>query len=263
MSTKSNFNNKRGIDITKYFFGGSSDNRIYTNARASNNSLKIGANAENDFHKVFNFPSLPVSHNEQRQEHIDIRLVVHINKFKTKQDIITFEVKAAKRINRHDNTFDYDNITLELLGITGHIGWIFSKADYICFQIKNKWWLFVPPAGLVKFILSDLSISKADVCGDRNKLLNKLTIVNKSCNAINGKMYSRKDRSDLVTRYSIDIISKIPNCIIFNNNGAEQQKEDLCNNTRIIQKNKNKKQYYNQSKIIKKQYYNQSKIIKN
>lgn len=250
MPKKSQCNkNKRGVDVTKFFFGASGHHNNYTNSRASNNSLKMGERAEDDFQKVFKFASLPVSRNEQRREHIDIRLVDTENKFKTGKNITTFEVKAAKRINRYDNTFDYENITIELLGITGYPGWIFSKADYICFQIKNKWWLFVPPKDLEDFVLNNLSITINDIKGNREDLLKKLVMVSYNNDAIDGKMYSRRDRSDLMTRYSVDKISKIPNCLLFDDFGNEQKIEELKNNT---WETKKKKQYNQPYKNIKK-----------
>ena len=43
MPKKSRCNkSKRGVDVTKYFFGASGNYSNYTNRRASNNSLKIG-----------------------------------------------------------------------------------------------------------------------------------------------------------------------------------------------------------------------------
>ena len=261
MPKKSRCNkNKRGVDVTKFFVGNSHQTLNYTNNRASNNSLKIGERAEDDFQKIFNFVSLPVSRDEQRREHIDVRLVDTENKFKTGKNITTFEIKAAKRINRYDNKFDYDNITVELLGITGHPGWIFSKADYICFQIKNKWWLFVPPTGLVDFVLNNLSIGINDVNGNRDELLKKLVMVERNNDAIDGKMYSRRDRKDLMTRYSVDLISKIPGCLLFDDFGREQNIGELKNNTWTTLE---KKHNNHRSKIVKSPPKKNKKVNKN
>jgi len=44
------------------------------------------------------------------------------------------DVKARKRLRRHDTGYDDIRLYVEFRGITGHPGWIYGEADYIAFE---------------------------------------------------------------------------------------------------------------------------------
>lgn len=169
----------------------------------------MGVRAEQSFRATFPFREQPVSLNDQRLRHIDIRFHDKSRVFGFNKEVVTVEIKAAKRVRRHDHKCDYKNITLELLGITGKPGWIYSQADIIAFEIAVGWWLTVTPWSLQQFVLTHT--------GNTN---NPNNFVETPHNAINGRVYRRKGRLDAITRVPAKEIFDSTDAWLFDSSGS-------------------------------------------
>ena len=50
-----------------------------------------------------------------------------------------FDVKALKKINRHDEEFQDDHAWVEGVNVRGDKGWLQGNANYIVFEKNNAW----------------------------------------------------------------------------------------------------------------------------
>lgn len=66
-----------------------------------------------------------------------------------------YDVKAAKRINRHSD-IDYNYHWVELRNVRGDFGWLFGKADFIVFETEF-WWVIVDREKLKDWISRNLT----------------------------------------------------------------------------------------------------------
>lgn len=90
-----------------------------------------------------------------------------------------YDVKALRKVNRHDSEVNPEIQWIELLNVNGNKGWLFGKADYIVFEHTNQW-VIVKRTDLVKYIKSN---TKNDIC-----LYPEVH-----------KLYRRRNRDDLIT----------------------------------------------------------------
>tara|TARA_Y100000816_G_C25939799_1_gene490167 strand:+ start:70 stop:639 length:570 start_codon:yes stop_codon:yes gene_type:complete len=181
-------------------------------------SLTRGVAAENTFHSTFPFKRFHVSSYDQRIKHIDARISDPHHLFNVSSDVVTFEIKAKKRIHRHDLNYDDHMITLELMGIYGHPGWIFSKADYIAFQLYDDGWLCIHPSTLIDLILPLCNIPHI-ACLNNPNVIHHLKSVTNPTYAINGHVYRRYGRLDLITRVPLCDIKRLKGALHFDKYG--------------------------------------------
>lgn len=105
---------------------------------------------------------------EDINEHWDIKL-------ETK-----FDVKAVKRVNRHDDDTNENIHWVELKNVRGNVGWLYGEADYFAFE-TDDYWVIVEKLALQGFMKKKL---KDRVYCEKPELY---------------KLYRRKGRQDLVT----------------------------------------------------------------
>jgi len=85
--------------------------------------------------------------NSDMFDHIDYEYVTPNGK------VVTLDFKSQKYVAKpvdDDSEEDAFNI-VELTAVDGSKGWVFGKADYICFETSDSW-LWVPRTKLVDFI---------------------------------------------------------------------------------------------------------------
>lgn len=79
---------------------------------------------------------------------------------------ITVDFKAIKYITRlaDDDADDDAYNILELTAVNGASGWVYGKADFICFETLDSW-LWVPTAKLREFIEENVTDEEPEVSG--------------------------------------------------------------------------------------------------
>jgi hypothetical protein len=87
---------------------------------------------------------------EDRIKHIDIWWN------SPKKGRLGIDVKGLKKNHRNDNYFDDSIHWIEIIGVTGHRGWIYGEMDYIAFLTRNKV-LFVKPNDLYGKLLLNIA----------------------------------------------------------------------------------------------------------
>jgi hypothetical protein len=105
---------------------------------------------------------------------------------------ITVEVKGQKRINRHDMHPQCEWIWIELVGITGHNGWLYGKSDVIAFE-TDYGFLLVNRKKLIEIV---------------DKKVNHKEYVDCSWDA-KYKVYQRFGRDDMLTLINRSDIEEI------------------------------------------------------
>jgi len=70
-------------------------------------------------------------------------------------ELLKFDVKGMKKINRLDQNTQDDYTWIEGTNVRGRPGWIKGKADYIVFERKD-YWLIVKRKELFEFICNKL-----------------------------------------------------------------------------------------------------------
>lgn len=125
---------------------------------------------ERDFAKILgSFGIISESNDEQDiNEHWDLR-----------QEIL-YDVKAMKKRKRSDTCADENIHWVELKNVNGSLGWLYGKAHKFAFELEDYW-----------------------VVVDKEKLQNLIKIKCKDKEQCEYpelyKLYSRKDRSDIIT----------------------------------------------------------------
>jgi hypothetical protein len=129
--------------------------------------LKRGKKTEEQFASLFK-NAIETNKEENTKDHVDLNISVGI------------DVKGLKKINRSDEETNEHIHWIELFGITGLKGWLYGKAEFFAFELKN-YWVVVAKEDLQKFI--------AEKC--KNKIhVDKPELY---------KLYQRKGRKDLIT----------------------------------------------------------------
>jgi hypothetical protein len=90
-----------------------------------------------------------------------------------------YDVKALRKVNRHDSQADPTIQWIELLNVNGNKGWLFGRADYIVFE-HEKDWVIVKRKDLIDYIKLN---TQNDIC-----LYPEIH-----------KLYRRRNRDDLIT----------------------------------------------------------------
>lgn len=114
-------------------------------------------------------------------DHIDYEYTTRTGK------VITLDFKSLKYVAKpvdDDSAEDAFNI-VELTAVNGSNGWLFGKADYICFETSDSW-LWVPRLKLVDFINTNVK--------------DKEPLVGLKCSTdIYLRLYQRVNRQDVIT----------------------------------------------------------------
>lgn len=102
------------------------------------------------------------------------------------QGQIKVDVKAAKRLNRADLNTQHEWLWVEIQGITGHKGWLYGHANYICFQWFDTFWM----------------VKRKDLVKKVEELVEWEYVTQK--HEAYYRLYQRKGRKDLISliRYS-------------------------------------------------------------
>lgn len=108
---------------------------------------------------------------------------------------LKIEVKAMKRVSRSQDSGQDEWIWVEFKNVQGNLGWLYGKADYVAFELKDSF-IFVDRNDLAK--LSERICDLSDFV--------------KSPFDAQRKAYRRKNRPDeLVSMIHIDDILKAEN----------------------------------------------------
>lgn len=82
------------------------------------------------------------SKQEDIKDHFDYR-------FSKNGKELKIEVKAMKRVSRSQDNGQEEWIWVEFKNVQGNLGWIYGKADYVAFELKDSF-IFVDRKDLVK-----------------------------------------------------------------------------------------------------------------
>jgi hypothetical protein len=85
---------------------------------------------------------------QDMQEHWDVKGTLD-------NELLKFDVKGMKKVNRWDNKKQDDIAWVEGTNVRGKPGWVKGKADYIVFE-RPDYWLIVGREDLFKFTWSKL-----------------------------------------------------------------------------------------------------------
>ena len=118
---------------------------------------QFGKSAEERFNELLekhNYLDIRRSTNEEDR-------LLHIDYFATHPVLnkeISFDVKAHKKLNRHDKEGTNDFIWLELKNNYGYKGWLHGKANFIAFETGDSWLIVnrIKLINLVKLKCKDL-----------------------------------------------------------------------------------------------------------
>jgi len=157
---------------------------MYKNKRDSNNSALIGQKGEDLFvktiKKIKHIKIKEADFSQQVNDHIDYTLIG--NDYE-----ITVDVKAMKRTGRWDGDPQDKIIWLEMKSVSGRKGWLFGKADTICFQCEDGF-LFVERKKLAKLCEKLVGFSEKE-----------MTLENSKSKKGMYTLYTRKGLKDIVT----------------------------------------------------------------
>lgn len=138
-----------------------------------------GQNAENLFFSLAKSKGYKVeiaSPYQETREHWDCRLS------KDGSPSLTVEIKSQKSFSiLHNGRRTKDFFLVEFVGVTGHDGWLYGKANLVAFEVENGFYL-VPRKTLVE--IAEKLCSKEFVDRKENMLY---------------KTYGRRDRQDEVS----------------------------------------------------------------
>jgi hypothetical protein len=152
---------------------------------ATNITRRMGTRAEQHFEYILmsnNLVFRPAKTNEEHKFHYDYVVANFLN-----CKLCKIEVKATKA-PRRGQAPDSSILYLEIKSVGGYPGWIYGSADYIAFQIDEKFILFCR-YDLVEYV---------------ENTQDKMPIIKKS--GIVGTRYGRKGRRDLVAIYDMKLI---------------------------------------------------------
>jgi len=160
---------------------------------SSGKALEMGQNAEKSFSfcaEARGFKVTKSSFNDE-MNHIDFYI-------QSPENVkVSVDVKSRKKINRADDKVNDDLIWIEFKNVQGRNGWLYGKADFICFERENDF-IMVNRKSLAK--LSEKLVDTS--------LIN----VHRSAPLYTG--YQRKNRKDLLSLIKItDIIDNIKHII--------------------------------------------------
>ena len=129
---------------------------------------------------------------QDMQEHWDVKGTLD-------NELLKFDVKGMKKVNRWDNKQQDDIAWVEGTNVRGKPGWVKGKADYIVFERLDHWLLVV-----------------------REELLDLVNLKLKENNFQKGKgvyqIYQRDGRQDKITMVPFEDIEKINNVKRINKN---------------------------------------------
>lgn len=108
----------------------------------------------------------------------------------------SFDVKAAKRINRLDSNPCYSIHWIELRNVNGQKGWLFGNANYIAFELENNWCV-CPRIILITSLRGKVDFSSFTT--NREDLF---------------KVYRRKNRLDAIIKVDTNFLMNVPNSIL-------------------------------------------------
>lgn len=110
-------------------------------------SLETGKKAEESFSKIskkHGFICTAASREENIHSHIDFFL-------EGKNKTVSVDVKARKKTNRKDSKFNDEWVWIEIKNVRGSKGWLYGKADFICFENKAGF-LLIPRKSLINIV---------------------------------------------------------------------------------------------------------------
>ena len=127
----------------------------------------------------------PSSKSDNIYKHVDFVL-------EKNSKIFTVDVKARKKTNRFDKSFEDDWIWIELKNVNGRNGWLYGASDFIAFERINDF-VLICRKKLIKLVES-FNIDK--------ELVSK-------ANLAKYKFYQRRGRKDLSTQIEMSKILKV------------------------------------------------------
>ena len=154
------------------------------------NEIQVGDTAEQKFISLAlarGYQAVESSFQQDVHQHIDVFLQKGGKTF-------SFDIKAMKKLNRHDESAQDQYAFVELKNVRGNKGWLYGDAQFIVFERMNCF-LVVQRKGLAEYCKT--VIQREYVYRPQDALY---------------KFYRRNGRNDLITMVDLD---KIPNDIKF------------------------------------------------
>jgi hypothetical protein len=153
----------------------------------------IGFNAERLFASLAKSRGYRVedaTKHENIYKHIDLKLYV-FNPNKGHEDVISVDVKAQKKTNRNDSSFNSEWTWVEFRNVSGKHGWLLGEATHIAFERSGDFVSF-PRKNLLRWVKQKI----ADENGG------KITIkaLSLSASGAKYKFYKRSGREDLLAQ---------------------------------------------------------------
>jgi hypothetical protein len=130
---------------------------------------EIGESAEQRFAQLLNKPVFSTP-KQDMLEHWDVE----------DDRGMRYDVKAIKRLRRHDEEFTDQTHYIEFRNVRGKMGWLYGLADYIVFETR-RYWIVVKRRSLMGL---------AEGLTEKNERSEKPEVY---------KLYQRKGKKDLMT----------------------------------------------------------------
>jgi hypothetical protein len=111
--------------------------------------------------------------------------------FKLGEKFHSVDIKSKKRISRSDANHE-EIVWLEFRNVSGNLGWLLGEANYIAFEKENSF-ILIFRKSLVDWAIKNIELGQT---------------VNSSKQAYK-KLYSRKDRNDLITYVNLKDIGHL------------------------------------------------------
>lgn len=127
---------------------------------------------------------------EDMKDHIDRHVTLKNNTF-------TVDVKSAKATKR-DDSIVIDEVWVEWINVNGNAGWLFGKEDFLAFELKKHNFLLVS-----RLLLAKLCKEKIDTTINVSKPEDALY-----------KLYTRKDRKDIISRLKLEDVKSIKHMML-------------------------------------------------
>ena len=132
---------------------------------------------------------------QDREQHWDVEGICEL----ISSDILKFDIKGLKKINRYDKKIQDEDAWVELISVNGKKGWLYGLSDFIVFERLNNW-LIVKREELLKLTLNKLKENNFKTGKGRYML------------------YTRKNRKDKITLIPFFDIQTLQNNIILTKN---------------------------------------------
>lgn len=121
---------------------------------ATGTCSEVGAKAEEVFAEILRKEGYEVrmANFSEQMRHLDIIATKNKKEF-------TFDVKSRKKVSRSDDSAQDSLVWIEVLSVSGRMGWAFSNVDNIAFE-REKDFVVVSQKKLADFVTKNCNLKK-------------------------------------------------------------------------------------------------------